>query len=150
LPTNVAGTGAHIYRWPYSISRESPHEPALSTSRRSELALHFVRRIGLALRRQESRDPLPVPKREGSSGLGDRGSQIERGGRAMKKGDHVRITVTKPDGTPHPHAGKTGLIAEVFSLVPRVTVLLDRGQELGGTYAVVSSLCVEKVAAGER
>jgi hypothetical protein len=68
----------------------------------------------------------------------------------MKKGDHVRITETKPDGTAHPHAGKTGIIAEVFQIVPRVTVLLDRGQELGGTYAVVSSSCVEPVPAGER
>jgi hypothetical protein len=68
----------------------------------------------------------------------------------MNKGDHVRITATKPDGTPHPHAGKTGIIAEVFSFAPRITVLLDRGQELGGTYAVVSSSCVEQLAAGER
>ena len=61
----------------------------------------------------------------------------------MKKGNRVRITATKPDGKPHPHAGKTGVLFEVFQFVPRVTVLLDEGQELGGTYAVVHSRSVE-------
>jgi hypothetical protein len=60
----------------------------------------------------------------------------------MKKGDRVRITATKSDGAPHPHAGKTGVLAEVFITVPRVTVLLDEGQVQGGTYAVVSRECV--------
>lgn len=64
----------------------------------------------------------------------------------MKKGDHVRIKATKPDGTPHPHAFKTGVLFEVFMFVPRVTVFLDEGQELGGTYAVVHSSCVELLA----
>lgn len=63
----------------------------------------------------------------------------------MKKGDRVRITATKPDGSPHPHAGKTGHVFEVFTFVPRVTVFLDEGQELGGTYAVVSRECLELI-----
>lgn len=63
----------------------------------------------------------------------------------MKKGDRVRITATKPDGSPHPHAGKSGVVFEVFQFVPRVTVLLDKDQELGGTYAVVSRQCVELI-----
>jgi hypothetical protein len=63
----------------------------------------------------------------------------------MKNGDRVQITAIKPDGTPHPHAGKTGVLAEVFITVPRVTVLLDQGQEQGGTYAVVSRECVRVI-----
>lgn len=61
----------------------------------------------------------------------------------MKKGDKVRIKATKPDGSPHPHAGKTGVATEVWLTMPRVTVLLDPGQEQGGTYAIVSRECVE-------
>ena len=61
----------------------------------------------------------------------------------MKKGDRVRIRATRPDGSPHPHAGKTGVASEVFITWPRVTVLLDKGQPQGGTYAVCSRESVE-------
>jgi len=57
----------------------------------------------------------------------------------VKKGDKVRIKATKPDGSPHPHAGKTGVVDEVWITVPRVTVLLDRGQKDGGNFAIVSA-----------
>jgi hypothetical protein len=68
----------------------------------------------------------------------------------VKKGDRVRISATKPDGSPHPHAGKTGTVSEVFSLIPRVTILLDHGQEQGGTFAVVSRSCAEPLVEAKK
>lgn len=40
---------------------------------------------------------------------------------------------------------KPAMWFEVFTFVPRVTVFLDEGQELGGTYAVVSRECLELI-----
>ena len=59
-----------------------------------------------------------------------------------KKGDHIRVTATKPDGEPHPHAGKTGVITEAWITVNRLTVRVDPGIEPQG-FIVISRECAE-------
>lgn len=65
-----------------------------------------------------------------------------------KKNDRVRVLPTKPDGTPHPHAGKTGRVLEVMGLVlgpPRVQVKIDDGLMHAGNIMIVSLGSIEKI-----
>jgi hypothetical protein len=62
----------------------------------------------------------------------------------FKKGDHVRIRPTKPNGEPHPHAGKTGTVTEAWIIADRLTVKVDAGIEPQG-YIIVSRGSAEKI-----
>lgn len=65
----------------------------------------------------------------------------------MRKGDHVRVLPTKPNGEPHPHAGKTGVVFEVMALFPpaKAQVKIDEGHEQAGNIMVVSLSSLEKI-----
>lgn len=64
------------------------------------------------------------------------------------KGKRVRVGSTKPDGTPHPQAGKTGVVQEVHLTVgpyPTVHILIDAEFLQVGTIAIVSIESLEAV-----
>jgi curved DNA-binding protein CbpA len=66
------------------------------------------------------------------------------------EGVHVRVGPTRPDGRPHPHAGKTGRITRFIHLYsdpywlgrPSAMIQLDPGIRLGG-FIWVSTECLE-------
>ena len=60
----------------------------------------------------------------------------------IRRGDHVRILARKPNGDPHPHAGKTGIVSEAWITVDRLTVRVDEGIEPQG-FIIVSRGSVE-------
>ena len=65
-------------------------------------------------------------------------------------GNRVRVGPAKPDGTPHPHAGKTGVILEIMGLFlelqrPRAQVRIDPGFPDAGNIMVVSLSCLERL-----
>jgi hypothetical protein len=57
---------------------------------------------------------------------------------SFRAGDHVRVGPTKPDGTPHPQAGKTGKILEVMGIFPpaKAQIVVDPGIEPQGIIVV--------------
>jgi len=64
-----------------------------------------------------------------------------------KIGMRVRVSENKPDGSPHPHAGKTGRIEHIHYLVgpqPTAHVLIDKGFSEAGRIAVVSPASLTK------
>jgi hypothetical protein len=65
----------------------------------------------------------------------------------MREYSRVRVLATKPDGSPHPHAGKTGVVLEVMSLFdpPKAQVKIDPGFEMAGNIMVVSLSSLEKI-----
>lgn len=65
----------------------------------------------------------------------------------MQVGDRVRVLPTKPDGNPHPHAGKTGRLLELMLLFgpARAQVKIDQGCEHAGNIMVVSVDSLERI-----
>lgn len=59
----------------------------------------------------------------------------------------VKVRPNKADGSPHPHAGKTGVVTEVLSLfsAPRAVIRIDEGFESAGNYMVVTLGCLDIV-----
>lgn len=77
----------------------------------------------------------------------DKLTNLQRMAETFKLGTHVRIGPSKPDGAPHPHAGKTGVIEEIMGIhtglfTPRAHVRVDPGIEPQGII-VVSLQCLE-------
>ena len=69
----------------------------------------------------------------------------------LKLRDHVKVGPTKPNGDPHPHAGKTGIITEFMGLyiptptgIPSAMIKVDPGIEPQG-FISVSTTCLEKL-----
>jgi ribosomal protein L21E len=62
----------------------------------------------------------------------------------FKNGDHVRIKTTKPNGEPHPHAGKTGVVTEAWITANRLTVRVDPGIKPQG-FIIISRESAEKL-----
>jgi curved DNA-binding protein CbpA len=66
------------------------------------------------------------------------------------EGAHIRVGPTRPDGRPHPHAGKTGRITRFINLysdpywlgLPSAMILLDPGVKPQG-FIWVSTKCLE-------
>jgi len=73
---------------------------------------------------------------------------------SLAEGVHVKVGLTRPDGTPHPHAGKTGRITRLtnaftnpyWSGLPSAVVKLDPGIEPRG-FIWVSLQCLEVLPA---
>ena len=65
----------------------------------------------------------------------------------------VRVIATKPDGkTPHPHAGKTGVVTQLMGVYltgpnwsPRAQVRIDAGFPDEGNIMIVSIACLERL-----
>lgn len=71
----------------------------------------------------------------------------------IKVNDHVKVGRFKPDGrTPHPHAGKTGVVVDLMGVyltgpnwAPRAQVKIDPGQPEAGNIMIVSLKCLERI-----
>jgi hypothetical protein len=70
-------------------------------------------------------------------------------GMPLREGVHVKVGPTRPDGKPHPHAGKTGRITkfaddflEPYLIAPSAMIKLDPGIKPQG-FIWVSNECLE-------
>jgi hypothetical protein len=70
----------------------------------------------------------------------------------IRLGSHVRVLPAKPDGSPHPHAGKTGKVTEFLGVVltgedwpARAMVKIDEGCERAGHTMIVTLPCLERI-----
>jgi hypothetical protein len=63
----------------------------------------------------------------------------------IRSGDHVKVLAEKPDGSAHPHAGKTVIVDELLMFGnPRAMIKVDAGAEPQG-FICVSLQCLERV-----
>lgn len=62
----------------------------------------------------------------------------------IRKGSRIRVKLFKPNGEPHPHAGKTGTVTEAWIFDDRLTVLVDLGFEPQG-FIIISRPCAERI-----
>jgi hypothetical protein len=80
------------------------------------------------------------------------GKYLEEYYMIIKVGDRVRVGPEKPNGEPHPQAGKTGVVRELMGVLltgpgwpPRAQVTIDAGFPDAGNIMIVSVVCLEKI-----
>jgi hypothetical protein len=102
--------------------------------RHDSVAYYGSRTLPVRRVERQRQQPKPIPSVEAQVGYEPSGLPAvkETPRIPLLEGVHVKVGPTRPDGTPHPHAGETGTITRLINLssdrgLPSAVIKLDSG-----------------------